>query len=239
MAYKVIGLKDAAGAPRLRDGQPGRHRAQALEDDLRKLAADLSEADRRKDEFLATLAHELRNPLAPLQQHAARSCGARATTPTRASGRARRWSGSSAQLVRLVDDLLDLSRITHNRLELRKGPVELAARHRAGVEAARPLAESMRHELRVILPPEPIYLHADPARLAQVFGNLLNNSCKYTTPGGTIWLTAERAGRRGGGDACRDNGDRHPARQARHRLRDVHAGRRLARSGRRAASASA
>jgi CheY-like chemotaxis protein len=98
------------------------------------------------------------------------------------------------QMIRLVDDLLDLNRITHNRLELRKSDVDLAAVIQQAVDASRPLAESARHELRVSLPAEPIGLHADPARLAQVFGNLLSNSCKYTNPGGKIWVTAEQQG---------------------------------------------
>jgi CheY-like chemotaxis protein/two-component sensor histidine kinase len=93
-----------------------------------------------------------------------------------------------------VDDLLDLSRITHNRLELRKGPVELGAVIHQAVEASRPLAEAMRHEVKVIEPNEPIYLDGDAARLAQVFGNLLNNSSKYTSPGGRIEIRTERKG---------------------------------------------
>ena len=94
------------------------------------------------------------------------------------------------QMVRLVDDLLDLNRISLNRLELRQEQVELATVLQQALEASRPLAESMRHEVQVSLPADPLFVHADPARLTQVFGNLLNNSCKYTAPGGTIWLTA-------------------------------------------------
>ena len=97
-------------------------------------------------------------------------------------------------MVRLVDDLLDVSRITRGKLELRKERVELASVIHQSVEACRPLAEGAKHELNVSLPPEPIYLHADSVRLAQVFSNLLNNACKYTEPGGRIWLTAERQG---------------------------------------------
>jgi CheY-like chemotaxis protein/two-component sensor histidine kinase len=91
-----------------------------------------------------------------------------------------------------VDDLLDLSRITHNRIELRKRPVELASVLRQAVLAAQPLADAARHTIEVNVPSEPVYLHADPVRLTQVFGNLLNNSCKYTPPGGTIRVTAQR-----------------------------------------------
>jgi CheY-like chemotaxis protein len=98
------------------------------------------------------------------------------------------------QMVRLVDDLLDVSRITRGKLELRKELVLLASVVQQSVESSRPLAEPAGHELNVSLPSEPVYLRADPARLAQVLGNLLTNACKYTPPGGRIWLTAERQG---------------------------------------------
>jgi CheY-like chemotaxis protein len=97
-----------------------------------------------------------------------------------------------AQLVRLVDDLLDVSRITRNKMELRKQRVELASIVHHAAEACRPLGDTLQHEVTVTLPPEPVYLNADPARLAQVFQNLLNNACKYTEPQGRVWLTAER-----------------------------------------------
>src|SRR6185369_12232733 len=99
-----------------------------------------------------------------------------------------------AQMVRLVDDLLDLNRITHDRLELRRSDVELSSVVQQAMEVASPLLDSAGHELIVDLPGEPIYLHADPARLAQVFGNLLNNSAKYTKAKGIISLTARRDG---------------------------------------------
>ena len=99
-----------------------------------------------------------------------------------------------AQLVRLVDDLLDVSRITRGKIELRKERVELAAVVASAVETSRPLIEAAGHELTVTLPPEPINLDADLTRLAQVFSNLLNNAAKYTEQGGHIWLTAERHG---------------------------------------------
>jgi PAS domain S-box-containing protein len=153
----------------------------------------LSEADRRKDEFLATLAHELRNPLAPIRnmlEVMKRAAGdgvlleqARATMDRQVS-----------HMVRLIDDLLDVSRISRGKVELKRERVELASVVYQAVEASRPLAQRARHELNVTLPPEPIYLNADPVRLAQVFGNLLNNACNYSEPGGRIWLTAERRG---------------------------------------------
>jgi CheY-like chemotaxis protein/two-component sensor histidine kinase len=99
-----------------------------------------------------------------------------------------------AQMVHLIDDLLDVSRITLNRIELRLERIELASVVEHAVEASRPQCERAGHQLHVTLPPGPISLNADPLRLAQVFGNLLNNACKYTPPGGNIWLSAERQG---------------------------------------------
>lgn len=162
-----------------------------LEDDLRRLAADLSETDRRKNEFMATLAHELRNPLAPMSNMVEvlkREDGNREMF-TRARDTIERQLG---QLVRLVDDLLDLNRITHDRLELRKSEVELTPVIQQAIEVARPLIDSAAHDLRVSLPEQPVYLDADPARLAQVFGNLLNNSSRYTKPGGSISIAAKQ-----------------------------------------------
>ncbi len=98
------------------------------------------------------------------------------------------------QMVRLVDDLLDVSRISRGKIELRKGRVELASVVNQAVEAARPLLESRDHELTVTLPPQPMYLNTDPTRLAQVVGNLLNNACKFTERSGRIWLAVEREG---------------------------------------------
>ena len=148
-----------------------------MEEDLRRLAADLSAADRRKDEFLATLAHELRNPLAPLcnMLEVMKRAGDDVDVLRHARDTIER---QLAQLVRLVDDLLDLNRITHDRLELRQSRVELSSVIQQAVEAARPLVDAAGHELVVTLPEEPIDLHADQVRMAQVFGNLLISSCK-------------------------------------------------------------
>ena len=160
-----------------------------LEDDLRRLAADLSEADRRKDEFLATLAHELRGPLSPLANVLEVW---KSTNDAALLGRARETMERQLnQMVRLVDDLLDLNRITHNRFELRRSRVVLAEVIGQAVEACQPLADAAGHELRLHLPPEDCYLDADPARLAQVFGNLLSNACKYTDAGGTITVSVQ------------------------------------------------
>ena len=192
MAYKVLKLLDATGQPigfaTVSQDVSERKR---LADDLQRSAVELSEADRRKNEFLATLAHELRNPLAPLVNmlEVLKRADGDGETLRRARDTIERQLG---QMVRLVDDLLDLNRITHDRLELRQGEVELASVIHQAVEVARPLLDSASHDLRVTLPEAPIYLHADPARLAQVFGNLLSNSCRYTKPGGTIWVEAKR-----------------------------------------------
>ena len=156
-----------------------------------RLLGQLKEADRRKDDFLAMLAHELRNPLAPVRN---------AVQILRLKGPDEpelRWSRDVidrqvAHLTRLIDDLLDVSRITRNRLDLRKEPVELAEVIKGAVETSRPLVEECGHTLTVTLPPEPVYVHGDLVRLAQVFMNLLTNAAKYTERGGQIWLTAER-----------------------------------------------
>jgi len=151
----------------------------------------LKEADRRKDEFLATLAHELRNPLAPIRnmlEILKRTEGNRDPIQ-QICGTMDRQLG---QMIRLIDDLLDVSRISQGKISLRRERVELASILSQSVESCRSLVDSANHELNVALPPQPIYLYADAARLAQVFGNLLNNSCKYTERGGRIWLTAER-----------------------------------------------
>jgi PAS domain S-box-containing protein len=191
MAYKVVTLTDAANQPAgfATVSQDVTERKR-LEDDLRKLAADLSDTDRRKNEFLATLAHELRNPLAPMSNmlEVVKRAGNDGEILKRAHETIERQLG---QMVRLVDDLLDLNRITHDRLELRRNTVELSTVIQQAVEVARPLVEASRHHLTVDLPSEPIYLDADRVRLAQVFGNLLNNSCKYTRTEGTISLSAQ------------------------------------------------
>jgi CheY-like chemotaxis protein len=139
------------------------------------------------------LAHELRNPLAPLRNavELLRRADGDAALMEKARSMMERQVG---QMVRLVDDLLDISRISRGKIQLRKERVELAAVVRSAVEAARPLVEAQAHELTVTLPPQPIYLDADPTRLAQVFSNLLTNAAKYTEKGGHVWLTAERQG---------------------------------------------
>ncbi|MDO8700243.1 MAG: ATP-binding protein [Deltaproteobacteria bacterium] len=154
----------------------------------------LKESDRRKNEFLAMLAHELRSPLAPIRNalHIMRLAGANGEAVASETEMMERQVG---QMVRLVDDLLDVSRISRGKIELRKDRVELASAVNHAVEAARTLVQCMEHDLTVTLPPLPIYLNADPTRLAQVLGNLLSNACKFTDKGGRISLTVEREGK--------------------------------------------
>jgi PAS domain S-box-containing protein len=165
-------------------------RERQAEDNLRRVAAQLSESNQRKNEFLATLAHELRGPLAPLGN--VLEIWKRSDSEEQLRQARDAMERQLGQMVRLVDDLLDLNRITHDRLELRKTDPELATVVAHAVETCRPLANAQGHELSVTLPEEPCYLHADAARLSQVFSNLLSNSCKYTEPGGKISLTARR-----------------------------------------------
>jgi PAS domain S-box-containing protein len=164
----------------------------------------LKEADRRKNEFLATLAHELRNPLAPLRNGLQVMKLARNDGPPIEQARAM-MERQLAQMVRLIDDLLDVSRISQGKIELKKERIDLAKVVQHALETSRPLIESSGHDLTIHVPPEPIYVDADPTRLAQVFANLLNNAAKFTEKGGRIWLTVKRDA----GDAVvsvRDNG---------------------------------
>jgi PAS domain S-box-containing protein len=158
-----------------------------------ELLTELQLGDRRKDEFLATLAHELRGPLAPLRNmlEVLKRSNGDGELHHQARETMERQLG---QMVRLVDDLLDVSRITRDKLELRQERVELSSTIYHSVEICRPLAECAKHDVSVTLPPEPIYLNADATRLTQVFSNILNNACKYTEPCGKIWVTAERQG---------------------------------------------
>jgi PAS domain S-box-containing protein len=152
---------------------------------------ELRNADRRKDEFIATLAHELRNPLAPLRNAVEMLSASDSTDPEIAWGR-KVIDQQVEHLSRLVDDLLDVSRITRNKLELRKERVALGEILNKAVSATRPIINQYWHQLSVALPSEPIYLSADPVRLIQVFGNLLSNAAKYTMQGGRIRVSAEK-----------------------------------------------
>ena len=151
----------------------------------------LREADRRKDEFLATLAHEIRNPLAPIRNELEILRVARGNVEVVERSRAV-MDRQLAHLVHLVDDLMDVSRITRGKLDLRREKLSLEAALQAAVETSRPLIEAAHHSLVVDLPREPLYVLGDLTRLAQIFSNLLNNAAKYTPPGGRICLSARR-----------------------------------------------
>ena len=163
--------------------------------DNARLYEELRESDQRKDEFLVTLAHELRNPLAPIRNsiHIMRLAGEDRATIDESLAMIER---QVQQMVRLVDDLLDLSRVRRGLIELRTERVELETVLRSAVETSRPLIEHSGHQLSLTLPPEPIVLCADPTRMAQLFANLLNNAAKYTEPNGQIELSARRDGDR-------------------------------------------
>ena len=172
--------------------------------ELKRAEEALREADRRKDEFLAVLAHELRNPLAPIRYAVAMARKEGRSEAERAQAQAI-IERQVAHMSRLLDDLLDVSRITRGTLMLRRSPVDLAAIVASAQEAGRPLMEARGHSLKVKLPEKPTQLVADPVRLAQVLANLLINAAKYTDTGGRIELDA----RRDGGQlviAVRDNG---------------------------------
>ena len=157
------------------------------------IATELADADRRKNEFLAMLAHELRNPLAPISNalHIMRRTEGVNAAVQSASAMMERQIG---QMTRLVDDLLDVSRISRGNIALRKEHVNLASAIQHAIEAAQPFCELMEHALTISLPRQPLYLNADPTRLAQIIGNLLHNACKFTDKGGRIALVVEREG---------------------------------------------
>jgi PAS domain S-box-containing protein len=156
--------------------------------DQKELQDRLRDADRRKDEFLATLAHELRNPLAPIQSalHALKLAPQEGTRE-RLQGIMER---QMQLLVRMIEDLLDVSRISRGKLILRTQRVQLSQVLAVAIETVRPLIEQAGHTLNVDLGEEDVTLDGDPQRLSQVFANLLNNACKYTEPGGTLWIGA-------------------------------------------------
>ncbi len=171
---------------------------------VRERAHELAETNRHKDEFLAMLAHELRNPLAPIRNavQIIRLNGSDEKAVETASVMMERQVG---HMVRLVDDLLDVSRISRGKIELQRRRIELASSIHQAVEAVRSLYKDMNHELTVTMPQQPIYLNADPTRLVQVVGNLLNNACKFTDKGGRISLVVEREGEQAS-IRVRDNG---------------------------------
>jgi signal transduction histidine kinase/CheY-like chemotaxis protein len=192
----VVVLRDAA--PRLAAERALRESFESTrrknEEELRRRGEEIAAADRRKDQFLAMLAHELRNPLAPIRNAVELmrqvETGDASFQPTREM-----VERQVKNLARLVDDLLDVSRITQGNIRLRKEVVDLGTILERAVDATRPLIESRAHELTVDLPQEPVRLEADPTRLEQIVSNLLNNAAKYTMPGGHIRLSAKRYGK--------------------------------------------
>ncbi|HXX48312.1 MAG TPA: PAS domain S-box protein [Myxococcota bacterium] len=170
---------------------------------LKQVEEELRELDRKKDEFLATLAHELRNPLAPIRNSllVLRSGG----TPGESERMHDMIDRQVSHLIRLVDDLLEVSRITSGKVELRRERIELAEVVRAALESSMPAIDAAGHRIDLSLASEPLVLEADPVRLTQVLANLLNNAAKYTEEGGAIQLSTGR-----GGDSAvvsvRDNG---------------------------------
>lgn len=191
VSLTISPIKDAAGqvigASKIARDITERRR---LEDELRQYAAKLSEADRRKDEFLATLAHELRNPLAPIRNSVEVQRLAGPVEPEL------QWARDVIdrqvqQLARLVDDLLDVSRISRGKITLQLKPVDLTGMVPRAVEISRPLIDARKHRLEVLLPEPAVWVEGDQTRLVQVVSNLLNNAAKYTEMGGRIWLTVE------------------------------------------------
>jgi len=167
--------------------------SERLTAELRARAEALAESDRRKDEFLAMLAHELRNPLGAVAN--ASYLLEQLTPPEPQLERPIAIIRRQIQhLVRMVDDLLDVSRITRGKVELRREPVDLAEVLRHAVETVRPLAEAREQTLRAEIPEEPLALYGDVTRLEQVFSNLLRNAVKFTEPGGRIEISAEGQG---------------------------------------------
>jgi signal transduction histidine kinase len=157
---------------------------------LTDLTQALQAADRRKDDFLAMLAHELRNPLAPMKS----SLALMKLKPLPDPQLARARDVADRQMnhmSRLLDDLLDVSRITQNKLELRKERIDIARVIEAAVETSQPVIDQAGQRLRLLLPPQPLYLDADPLRLSQVFANLLNNAARYSPSGGCIEVRAQ------------------------------------------------
>lgn len=203
-AVKALHVDSEPSAAREAPGEQATHAAdQGATEQMIRLAAELAESDRRKTEFLATLAHELRNPLAPLRN------GLHLLRVSQDEGaRTRCWQMMDRQLnqlVHLIDDLLDVARLSTGKIALQLQCVELRTLVERALETSEPLVEQAGHALEVDLPPEPVWLHVDATRITQVLGNLLSNAAKYTMAHGHIRLVA----RCEGGDmvlTVRDNG---------------------------------
>ena len=183
-----------------------------MEREAKAQAAALADLHRRKDEFLAMLSHELRNPLSPILNavHLLRLQGDENLIQREARDIIERQVG---QLSHLVDDLLEVARFTSGKIRLHPVRLDMRGVVERAVESARPLIDRRRHVLTVDVPEEPIWLHADPARLEQVVVNLLNNAAKYTDEGGRIWLEAPERRARDGPERA-GHGDRHRPRSS-------------------------
>ena len=161
----------------------------------KQIEETLKEADRRKDQFLAVLAHELRNPLAPIS-NALQIWPLVENDHERLAGLRTMMQRQVEHIARLIDDLMDVSRITRGKVELQRGAVDVRTAVRDAIESARPLLDSRAHQLSVAMPPEPVMVWGDAARLTQVFGNILNNAGKFTDRGGAVSVSVERPGDR-------------------------------------------
>jgi PAS domain S-box-containing protein len=186
MIYNVFFIKDNTGEP------VGIATVSRDISERKQAEAALREADQRKDEFLAMLAHELRNPLAPIS-NAVQIMKRSSLDETRQAWCYNVIGRQVEHLVRLVDDLLDVSRISRGKIELKKEPLAVAAIVQRAVETSQPLIEARRHAFTVHLPPEPLHVEGDLVRLSQVVSNLLTNAAKYTDEGGCISLNVEQA----------------------------------------------
>jgi signal transduction histidine kinase len=205
-AFPLVTRGRARGALLLATGPSGRRLAPAdlaFADNLASRAAsaldncllyeEIQRADQRKNEFLATLSHELRNPLAPMRSalHLLRS---RTVEPAKAQSLLETMDRQVGQMTRLVEDLLDISRITRGAIELRREPLELGTEVRNALESCHGAIEAGRHEVKVSLSPQPVYVEADRVRLQQILENVLLNAAKYTNPGGRIEVSATAEG---------------------------------------------
>ncbi len=163
----------------------------SAEEALRSRAQQLVEADRRKDEFLATLAHELRNPLAPIQNGlAVLKIGKAEALPLVLPIMERQL----AHMVRLIDDLLDVSRVSRGLIVLKRERIQLQTVVESAIETSRPLLDAQAHRFEIVMPAQPVWLDADSTRVAQIISNVLNNAAKYTPRGGRINLAAQSLG---------------------------------------------
>jgi signal transduction histidine kinase len=160
---------------------------------LSRVERELREVDQRKDVFLATLAHELRNPLGPIRNSVALLQKLDPYVPPIQEKARQIIIRQTNHLVRLVDDLLDVSRITQGKITLRKEPVELQTFINAAIEISSPILETRRHRLTLNVPQESMWVSGDPVRLAQVFGNLLHNAAKFMAPDGRISINVKKA----------------------------------------------